>query len=115
VPSLFRRNEGLVAGRIIYNDVLTGKVFREDAGACYRSINVFRGLDPDMAVRLLSKNVKGCRQRGSPTTGFFGRRMGHTSLKINGPKVLKVPGPAKSGQLEQSSFDELDLNHDILL
>jgi hypothetical protein len=76
VPSGFQGNEGLVAGRIIDDNILTGKMFREDSGACCRSINVFRGLDPEMAVRLLSENVKGCRQRPSPTTGFLGEEWG---------------------------------------
>jgi hypothetical protein len=92
VPSLFHRNEGLVASRIIDNHILAGKMFCENSGACYRSTNVFRGLDPDMAVRLLSENVKGCRQRGSPTAGL-GEGWQVSAIKTNGAKVLAVPGP----------------------
>ena len=69
--SLFRGNESRVAGRIIDNHIVTGKMFCEDSGACCRSFNVFCALDPDIAVWLLSENVKACRQRGSPTSEFL--------------------------------------------
>jgi len=71
VPSLFHRNEGLIASRIIDNHILTGKKFCQDSGACCRSINVLCSLNPvGIAVRLLSRNFKRCRQRGSPTAGL---------------------------------------------
>ena len=54
-----RANKNLFACRIVNNDVLTGKKFRELSDARFGSLKVLGALNPiAIAVRLLFENVK---------------------------------------------------------